>query len=122
MSQLGQSEQVDLMDRAGDMALGALATTLADSIGQALDVDLFEIRAPSSGGAGEVALGTQVSDRLFVGFRQEFGSDSASRLSFEYRLTELLRLLTSVGQGADQSRATRDRETAGVDLVFRVRY
>jgi translocation and assembly module TamB len=122
MSQLGQSEQVDLMDRAGDMALGALATTLADSIGQALDVDLFEIRAPSSGGAGEVALGTQVSDRLFVGFRQEFGSDSASRLSFEYRLTEFLRLLTSVGQGADQSRATRDRETAGLDLVFRVRY
>ena len=122
MSQLGQSEQVDLMDRAGDMALGALATTLADSIGRALDVDLFEIRAPSSGGAGEVALGTQVSDRLFVGFRQEFGADSASRLSFEYRLTELLRLLTSVGQGADRSRATRDREAAGVDLVFRVRY
>lgn len=122
MSQLGQSEQVDLMERAGDMALGAIATSLADSIGRALDVDLFEIRAPSSGGAGEVTVGTQLSDRLFVGFRQELGSAGASRLSFEYRLTELLRLLTSVGHGTESGRTTRDREAAGVDLVFRIRY
>lgn len=122
MSQLGQSEQVDLMDRAGDMALGALATSLANSIGRALDVDLFEIRAPSADGSGDVTLGTQLSDRLFVGFRQEFGSSGASRLSFEYRLTEFLRLLTSVAQGGQDTRSTRQSESAGADLVFRFRY
>lgn len=122
MSQLGESEQVDLLDRAGSMALGTLATGLADSIGRALDVDLFEIHAPSADGSGDVTLGTQVNDRLFVGFRQEFGSAGASRLSFEYRLTEFLRILTSVGHGGDRGRTTRDREATGADLVFRVRY
>lgn len=122
MSQLGESEQVDLVDRAGQMALGAVASGLADSIGRALDVDLFEINVPSTEGSGDVMLGTQLNERLFVGFRQEFGSDRASRLSFEYRLTEFLRILTAVGQGGDRGQSTRDRETAGADLVFRFRY
>jgi autotransporter translocation and assembly factor TamB len=122
INQLGESEQVDLVDRATQLALGALATSLSTSIGNALDVDLFEIRAPSTGQAGEVTIGRQVSDRLFVGFRQEFGEADATRLSFEYRLTDALRILTSVAQGTERSKRSRDQEAAGVDLVFRVRY
>lgn len=122
MSQLGQGEQVDLLQRAGDLALSALATPLANSIGRALDVDLFEIRAPSAGEAGEVNVGRQVSERLFVGFRQEIGDADASRLSFEYRLTDTLRVLTSIAQGADRAKRSRDREAAGVDLQYVLRY
>lgn len=120
VSQLGESQQVALLDRAGDIALGALATSLADQLGRAFDVDLFEIRAPSSTGAGDVSVGTQVNERLFVGFRQEFGSAGASVLSIEYRLTEFLRLLTSVSHGG--AGTTRERESTGADLVFRIRY
>jgi autotransporter translocation and assembly factor TamB len=122
MSQLGQGEQVDLLQRAGDLAVSALATPLANSIGRALDVDLFEIRAPSAGSAGEVNVGRQVSERLFVGFRQEIGDADASRLSFEYRLTDTLRVLTSIAQGAERAKRSRDRETAGVDLQYVLRY
>jgi hypothetical protein len=57
-----------------------------------------------------------------VGFRQQFGAGDASRLSIEYRLTEALRLLTSFGQGADRTADTRDREAAGADLVYTIRY
>lgn len=122
LNQLGDSQQVDLLQRAGDMALGAVASSLTAAIGRSLDVDLFEVRAPTSGKAGEVQLGTQVGERVFVGFRQQFGSADASRLSIEYRLTEALRLLTSFGQGADRNADTRDREAAGVDLVYTIRY
>jgi autotransporter translocation and assembly factor TamB len=122
LNQLGDSEQVDLLQRAGDMALGAIASSLTASIGRSLDVDLFEVRAPTAGKAGELQLGRQVGERVFVGFRQQFGSGDASRLSIEYRLTEALRLLTSFGQGADRNADTRDREAAGADLVYTIRY
>jgi hypothetical protein len=85
-------------------------------------VDLFEVRAPTTGKAGELEVGRQVGERVFVGFRQQFGSGEASRLSIEYRLTEALRLLTSFGQGADRNADTRDREAAGADLVYTIRY
>ena len=122
LNQLGDTQQVDLLQRAGDMALGAIASSLTDSIGRSLDVDLFEVRAPTTGKAGELEVGTQVGERVFVGFRQQFGSAEATRLSIEYRLTEALRLLTSFGQGADRNADTRDREAAGVDLVYTIRY
>jgi uncharacterized protein involved in outer membrane biogenesis len=122
INSLGEGEQAALLERAGNIALGAVATSLADSIGRALDVDLFEIRPSLSGEASTVDIGRQVNERLFVGFRQEFGQGDASRLSFEYRLTEALRVLTTFSQGADRSKRVRDRETAGIDLMFFIRY
>jgi translocation and assembly module TamB len=122
ISQLGEGEQVTLLERAGNLAAGALATTLTESISGALDVDLFQIRAPTSGQAGEVQVGQQVNDRLFVGVRQQFGESDATRLSFEYRLTEALRVLTSVAQGVETRRGSARTERAGVDLVFTIRY
>jgi translocation and assembly module TamB len=122
INQLGESQQLDLVGRAGDLALGALANTVADSIGGALNVDLFEIRAPGAGRAGEVNVGNQVSERLFVGFRQQFGESDASQLSLEYRLTEALRLLTSLGHGVDRNTTQRRADAAGLDLVYTLRY
>ncbi len=122
IDQLGDAEQIDLVQKAGELAASAVAGPLADSIGRALDLDVFEIYTPSAGEAGEVNVGHQVSDRLFVGFRQEFGEADASRLSFEYRLTNALRVLTSFGEGSDPAKQTRDNEAAGVDFIFTVRY
>jgi autotransporter translocation and assembly factor TamB len=122
VNQLGDAERVDLVERAGTLAAGALATSLAHSIGRALDVDLFEIRAPAAGDAGEVTVGRQVNERLFVGFRQLFGDADASRLSFEYRISDALRLVTSFAQGGDQAKRSGHAETAGADLVYVIRY
>jgi translocation and assembly module TamB len=122
MTDLGEGDQVDLLQRASDMAVSAVATPLAESIGRALDVDLFEIRTPTAGQAGEVNVGRQVNERLFVGFRQQFGASDASRLSFEYRLTNALRVMTSVAQGSDRTRQSSDRDQTGVDFVYVLRY
>jgi autotransporter translocation and assembly factor TamB len=122
INQLGEAEQVDLLDRAGALAMGTLATSLSESIGDALDIDLFEIRAPGSGEAGQVNFGRQVNDRLFVGFQQEFAGGEASRLSFEYQLTDALRILTSVAQGVERAKRSRDQDTAGIDLIYQIRY
>jgi translocation and assembly module TamB len=122
ISQFGEGEQLMLMERAGDLAAGMLATTLSDSLGRAFDVDLFEIRPPSSGRSGELSLGNQVTQRLFIAFRQQFGASEASRLSLEYRLTEALRLLTTVGQGGTNRSGGTGVETAGIDLMYVIRY
>jgi autotransporter translocation and assembly factor TamB len=122
INQLGEAEQVDLLDRAGALAMGTIATSLSESIGDALDIDLFEIRAPGSGEAGQVNFGRQVNDRLFVGFQQEFAGGEASRLSFEYQLTDALRILTSVAQGVERAKRSRDQDTAGIDLIYQIRY
>jgi autotransporter translocation and assembly factor TamB len=119
---LGESERVDLAQRAGSIALGALAGPLAESVGQALNLDLFEIRTAGEGGSPEVALGTQIGSRLYVGLRQEFGRDDASVVSIEYRISELLRLVTSIAQGVQQTHATRRNDPTGVDLIFLIRY
>jgi translocation and assembly module TamB len=122
INQLGEAEQVDLLERAGALAVGTIATSLSESLGDALDVDLFEIRAPGSGTAGEVTVGRQVNDRLFIGFRQEFAGGEASQLSFEYQLTDALRILTSVAQGVERAKRSRNQDTAGIDLIYQIRY
>jgi autotransporter translocation and assembly factor TamB len=122
INELGEAEQVDLMERAGALAMGTIATSLSESLGDALDVDLFEIRAPANDAAGEVTVGRQVNDRLFIGFRQEFAGGEASRLSFEYQLTDALRILTSVAQGVERAKRQRNQDAAGIDLIYQLRY
>jgi translocation and assembly module TamB len=119
---LGESQRVNLAQRAGNLALGAVAGPLANSVGEALNLDLFEIRAEGEGGGPEVALGSQVGSRIFIGLRQEFGKDDVSTVSFEYRLSKLLRLVTSVAQGVDQTHSTRRSDPTGMDLIFMIRY
>ena len=76
----------------------------------------------NEGGTGAVSLGGRLGSRVFVGLRQEFGREDASILSLEYRVTEMLRFVTSVAQGALQAHATRRLDQNGVDLIFVIRY
>lgn len=122
MNTLGTAERVSLTARAGAIAASAIANPLTDSVARALDLDQFEVRAPDGSSSGpSVVVGRQVNDRLFVGFRHDFGAQDVSQVSFEYRLNEYLRVLTSFAQGAEQSVGTRRTEAAGIDLIFVIR-
>jgi len=123
INQLGEGERLNLAQRAGSMAAGYIAAPLANSIANALDLDLFEIR-PEGGinGQPSVALGQQFGSRLFVQFKQDFGVSDHSELSFEYRITELLRLVTTVVQGSQESHRTQRVDTTGGDLIFVLSY
>ena len=84
INQLGEGERLNLAERAGGLAVGYLATPLANSIARALDLDIFEIRATGGeNGQPSIAVGQQFGSRLFVSFRQEFGSDDYSQLSLD---------------------------------------
>ncbi len=122
VSSLGSAQQVNLGERAAAMAAGAIASPLADSIGRALNLDVFEIQAPAENGTGSVLVGSQVGSRVLVGLRQEFGHSEASMVTLEYRVNQLLRFVTSVATGTLQAHATRRNDRGGVDLIFVIRY
>jgi translocation and assembly module TamB len=123
INQLGEGERLNLAERAGGLAVGYLATPLANSIARALDLDIFEIRASGSEtGQPSIGVGQQFGSRLFVSFRQEFGSDDYSQLSLEYRINELLRLVSTVTQGSQRSHRTQRIDTTGLDLIYTLSY
>ena len=123
INQLGEGERLNIAERAGGLAVGYLATPLANSIARALDLDIFEIRATGGeSGQPSIAVGQQFGSRLFVSFRQEFGSDDFSQLSLEYRLNELLRLVSTVTQGNQRSHRTQRIDRTGVDLIYTLSY
>jgi len=122
MNSLQTSERVSLASRAGVLAARAFATPIADSVARALDFDLFEIQPSDDTGTGAtLTVGRQINENLFVGFRQEFGSEDVSQVSFEFRLTEFLRLVTSFAQGTEQTRRTPPIDRAGLDFIFVIR-
>jgi translocation-and-assembly-module (TAM) inner membrane subunit TamB-like protein len=122
MNQLQTSERVSLASRAGVLAARAFATPIADSVARALDFDLFEIQPADDAGTGAtVTIGRQVNDRLFVGFKQEFGAEDVSQVSFEYRLNEFLRVVTSFAQGVEDVRRVPRVDRAGADFIFVIR-
>jgi len=122
MNQLPTAQRVSLATRAGTLAARALATPIADSVARALDFDVFEI-APTEDieGGAVLTVGRQISDKLFVGFRQQFGSEDSSQVSFEYRLNEFLRIVTSFAQGTERSRTLPRAERAAADFIFVIR-
>ena len=123
INQLGEGERLNIAERAGGLAVGYLATPLANSIARALDLDIFEIRASGGeNGQPSIAVGQQFGSRLFVSFRQEFGSDDYSQLSLEYRINELLRLVSTVTQGSQRSHRTQRIDTTGLDLIYTLSY
>ena len=85
------------------------------------DLDQFDVRPAAESGGASVLIGRQVNERLFVGFRYEFGDAETGQLSFEYRLNEFLRIVTSLAQGGGRSLGARRAEAAGFDLIFVVR-
>jgi TamB, inner membrane protein subunit of TAM complex len=122
INSLGTDERISLAQRAGAIASGFVAAPLAESIGRALDVDLFEIETTSDAGFGAaVTLGQQVSEELFLRFRQTFGPQDASEFITEYKLAEFLRFQGSVapGGGVKANRSILRRvERGAADLIF----
>ncbi|MEZ5317590.1 MAG: translocation/assembly module TamB domain-containing protein [Vicinamibacterales bacterium] len=121
MNELPTNERVSLAARAGALAVGAIATPLADSVARALDLDMFEIRPSETATGASIVIGRQVSDRLFIGFSQDVGHGDASRVSFEYRLNQFLRIVTSFAQGGDPTLGAQRAEAAGIDLIYVIR-
>ena len=122
MNELPTSQRTSLATRAGTLAARALATPIADSVARALDFDLFEVTPSDDASGGAIlTVGRQISDKLFVGFRQQFGADEVSQVTFEYRLTQFLRLVTSFAQGTERARTGPHTERVGADFVFVIR-
>ena len=122
ISQLMDSQRSALAARAGAIAAGALAAPLASSVGRALDLDVFEIETGVgiTGGAA-VLVGRQVSDHLFVGFRHRFGDAGGPSLTFEYKLNEFLRVVSTLSPGGMSDNPRARTENSGVDLIFVIR-
>ena len=124
INQLGSGQQMSLAQRAQSLATGAVAGQLAQSIGNALNLDLFEINvAPENGGGPEVTLGQQVGQNLYVKVQQGIGDQNSTNVIFEYELARWLRLQTNVYQGSStqQSLFMRNQST-GADLIFTLSY
>jgi autotransporter translocation and assembly factor TamB len=108
------------MQRAQAMAAGAVANQLAQSIGNMLNLNQFEINlAPETGGGPQVTIGQQVGENLYVKVQQGIGDLSQTNFIVEYELTNWLRLRTNVLQGSTtQQQLFQRMQGSGVDLLF----
>ncbi len=124
INQLGEGQQISLMQRAQSMAVGAAAGQLAQSIGNALNLNTFEIQmAPENGSTAEVTIGQQVGQNLYVKLQQGIGDLSTTTFILEYELTNWLRLQTNLLQGAStQQSLFRRAQGSGFDLIFLFTY
>ena len=124
VNELGTGERSSLAATAGGIATGFIAAPLGESIGKALDLDLFEI-APTTTQSGElgasITLGQQVNERTFLKLYQEFGGRSTTQFQLEYQLARFLR---AQGSAAPETSGSANRvnqrrvERAGIDLIF----
>lgn len=124
VNDLGTGQRTSLAEDAAGIASGFVAQSLGNSIGKALDVDLFEITTsdPQTGEtAGGVTLGKQLNDKTFVQFQQQFGDRAYTEFMLEYQLAKFLRadVETAPESASVANRLTQRRvERAGVDLIF----
>ena len=120
LNSVGEGQQISLMQRAQAMATGAVASQFAKSIGNALNLDEFEINlAPENGGGPEVTIGQQVGENLYVKVQQGVGEVNQTNLILEYELTKWLRLRTNVLQGSTtQANLFQRQQGSGADLLF----
>ena len=120
VNQLGEGDQISLLQRAQSLATGAVVGELSQSIGNALGLDTFEINlAPESGGGPQVTVGQQLGQNLYVKVQQGIGDQSQTNFIVEYELTRWLRLQTNVLQGSStQQQLFQRMQGSGVDLLF----
>jgi hypothetical protein len=124
-NQLGEGQQVALAVRAQELAGGYLTSGLSEAIGNALNLDEFEIQAAGENGLGpSVTVGQQVAKGLFVRLRQGFGAEQATEFILEYQLASFLRLQGTASDvsGNVQRNAFRRVERGGLDLIFFFNY
>jgi translocation and assembly module TamB len=121
LSLLDTGQQVSLATRATALATGFVASQLTQSVGEALELDVFELQATAPGATGlapVLTVGGQFG-QLFVKLRQRFGPEAVSEAVLEYRFAEWLRLQTSFAERQSPARNLLQRiETGGVDLLF----
>jgi autotransporter translocation and assembly factor TamB len=124
-NRLTQGQATNLGERAAQIAGGFVVAPLADTLGRALNVDVFELDPSGDAGQGpSVTVGQQVGEKLFVKFRQIFGNRDVSEFQLEYQLAEFLRLQGSIadGQTSANRSLTRRVERGGIDLVVYFSY
>ena len=123
INELGTGERASLAATAGGIATGFIANPLGESIGRALDLDLFEIATTTEGDTlgANITVGQQVGNRTFLKLRQSFGERTYSEFLLEYQISDFLRLAGSAApesSGAANRIGQRRIELAGIDLIF----
>ena len=123
VNELGTGERSSLAATAGGIATGFIAAPLGESIGRALDLDLFEITTTTETGelGAGITAGQQIGDRAFLRLRQEFGERSTTEFMLDYQLARFLRLqLTAAPQTSGSANRINQRriERGGIDLIF----
>ena len=121
VNELGEGQQVSLAQRASDLATGYVAGGLARSIGNALNLNEFEIQAQGQNGEGpSVTIGQQLGPNLYVKLQQGFGNANMTEMILEYQIAPFLRLRATEAEnaGAQQRIQFRRVERGGVDLIF----
>ena len=123
VNELGTGERASLAETAGGIASGFLAAPLGESIGRALDLDLFEISTTTDEGelGAGLTLGQQIGDKAFIKMRQQFGERNITEFLLEYQLVSFLRLQTTAApetSGSANRIGQRRVERAGIDLIF----
>lgn len=123
VNELGTGERAALATTAGGIASGFLAAPLGESIGRALDLDLFEITTTTEEGelGAGLTVGQQIGDRAFVKLRQQFGERNVTEFLIEYQLARFLRLQANAApetSGSANRIGERRIERAGIDLIF----
>jgi autotransporter translocation and assembly factor TamB len=123
VNELGTGERASLAATAGGIATGFIAAPLGESIGRALDVDIFEITTTTDTGelGAGITIGQQIGDRAFFKLRQQFGDRNVSEFLLEYQLADFLRLRASAAPETSGSANRVDQrrvERAGIDLIF----
>jgi autotransporter translocation and assembly factor TamB len=120
MNDLGEGQQISLAQRAQSMALGAAAGQIGQSIGNALNIDTFELNlAPENGGGPQVTVGEQLGQNLYVKIEQGIGDLSQTNFVLEYELARWLRFRTNVLQGSpSQTQMFQRVQSTGLDLLF----
>ncbi len=123
VNELGTGERSSLAATAGGIATGFIAAPLGESIGKALDLDLFEISTTTENGdlGAAITLGQQLNQRTFLKVYQQFGNRSTTQFQLEYQLARFLRLDMNAApetSGAANRINERRIERAGIDLIF----
>ena len=124
VNELGTGERSSLAATAGGIATGFIAAPLGESIGKALDLDLFEISTTTETGdlGAAITLGQQIERaRPSSSCISSSGSRRRPSSALEYRLARFLRLETSAAPettGSANRINQRRIEKEAIDLIF----
>jgi autotransporter translocation and assembly factor TamB len=120
LNELGAGQQMTLIERASNLATGAVIGSLSQSIAKALNLETFQFDiAPASGAGPALTIGQQLGPNLYLKVQQGVGDLSTTNLLVEYAITNWLRLQTNVQQGASTQQSLFQRnQGTGADLIF----